>query len=153
MPRKKRSDSVAGDVSAFSGALTPIEPPKKLNKFELVHWYNITCARAREDWTQIDLYRAWNLAKLYFYIEQAHKEIEKQGMAFLNEKGTLINNPAFSRLEVLTRLASSEATKLHVHAEATVGKSEDSAKRATKQRQAENTLNILDSLIARPQVN
>lgn len=153
MTRKKRSDSVAGDIAAFSGALTPIKPPKKLNKEEMVHWDSITRARAREDWTQIDLYRAWNLAKLYFYIEQTHKDIEERGIVFPNEKGTLVNNPAFTRLEVLTRLASSEATKLHVHAEATVGKSEDSVKRATKQREAENTINSLDAFIARPMAN
>ena len=69
-----------------------------------------------------------------------HAEIAEQGMTVENARGTPVDNPAFSRLEKLTRLSVSLSAKLHVHAEATVGKSEDSAKRATKQRQAEQTL-------------
>ena len=95
--------------------------------------------------------------KLMWQIEESHSEIAEKGMTVVNEKGTQIDNPAFSRLEKLTRLATSLSTKLHVHAEATVGKSEDAAKRATKQRDAENTLATkdpsLDDFIARPMVN
>lgn len=156
--KKQRSDSAQGSVNAFSGALSEIAPPNALSDGELRYWNAITRARAREDWTTIDLFRAWNLSKLFFQIEQAHHDIDTNGMMLLNDKGTQINNPAFSRLEVLTRLASSEATKLHVHAEATVGKSEDSAKRATKQRQAEDAMTAagektLSDFIARPSLN
>lgn len=150
MTRKKRSDSAAAAIAAFQGAATQIEPPKPLNEAELVYWRDITRARAREDWTEIDLLHAWNLAKQMHYIDESHKEIAEQGMSVENGRGTMVDNPAFSRLEKLTRLVLSLSTKLHIHAEATVGKSEDSAKRATKQRQAGQTLGEHDDLIAKP---
>lgn len=148
--RKKRSDSKAAAVQAFVGASTSITPPKPLNKNEMIYWENITRARAREDWTEIDLMHAWNLAKQLRYIEETHESIARDGMTLVNERGTIVDNPAFSRLEKLTRLVLSLSSKLHVHAEATVGKSEDSAKRATNQRNASRTMGALDDLIARP---
>lgn len=150
MAKRLRSDSTASQIAAFSAAQKPIEPPKLLNENEMMYWVAITRARAREDWTEIDLYHAWNLAKLQWLIEQSHAEIDEQGMTVVNSKGTQIDNPAFSRLEKLTRLALSLSTKLHVHAEATVGKSEDSANQATKQREAQQVMNDMDGLIAMP---
>ncbi|SUO95245.1 hypothetical protein [Suttonella ornithocola] len=151
MTRRKRSDSTAATVAAFAGASMAIEPPKPLTNQELFYWHDITRARAREDWTAIDLAHAWNLSKLLAYIEQSHTDIAAQGLTLINERGTPVDNPAISRLEKLSRLALSYSTKLHIHAEATVGKSEDSAKRATKQRKAGQTLDDMGSLIARPQ--
>ena len=140
MARKQRTDTAAGDISAFAGALSAITPPKPLDDNEMVYWTAITRARARDDWTAIDLLLAWNLSKMMWQIQLSHAEIAEQGMTVENARGTPVDNPAFSRLEKLTRLSVSLSAKLHVHAEATVGKSEDSAKRATKQRQAEQTL-------------
>ena len=155
--KRQRSDSATAAVMAFNSAQKQIPSPKPLNDAEQVYWAAITRARAREDWTDVDLLHAWNLAKLMWQIEESHLEIAEKGMTVVNEKGTQIDNPAFSRLEKLTRLATSLSTKLHVHDEATVGKSEDAAKRATKQRDAENTLATkdpsLDDFIARPMVN
>ena len=155
--KRQRSDSATAAVTAFNSAQKQIPSPKHLSDAEQVYWAAITRARAREDWTEVDLLHAWNLAKLMWQIEESHLEIAEKGMTVVNEKGTQIDNPAFSRLEKLTRLATSLSTKLHVHAEATVGKSEDAAKRATKQRDAENTLEAkdptLDDFIARPMVN
>ena len=155
--KRQRSDSATAAVMAFNSAQKQIPSPKPLNDAEHVYWAAITRARAREDWTDVDLLHAWNLAKLMWQIEESHLEIAEKGMTVVNEKGTQIDNPAFSRLEKLTRLTASLSTKLHVHAEATVGKSEDAAKRATKQRDAENTLATkdpsLDDFIARPMVN
>ena len=155
--KRQRSDSATAAVMAFNSAQNTIDPPMPLNEREMFYWCAITRARAREDWTAIDLMHAWNLAKQMLLIEQSHEEIAEKGMTVVNEKGTQIDNPAFSRLEKLTRLSASLSTKLHVHSEATVGKSEDAAKRATKQRDAENTLAAkdptLDDFIARPMVN
>ena len=148
--RRTRSDSTAASVKAFAGASEPIEPPKPLEDNELVYWHDITRARAREDWTAIDLMHAWNLSKILAYIEDSHTEIATRGLTITNARGTDVDNPAISRLEKLSRLALSYSTKLHVHAEATVGKSEDSAKRATKQREAGQILDAKSSLIARP---
>ena len=155
MARKgTRSDSAAGAVAAFEGANKDFVPPKPLNDQEMVHWLSITRARARETWTSIDLTRACNLAKLFYYIDQSNEDIAQKGMTLINEKGTPVNNPAFTRLEVLSRLASSEATKLQVAASATVGKAEDAVAKNKKQKEAHQAMTDLNSLIARPsQVN
>ena len=150
MARKKRSDSAAAKIAAFAGAVNDIEPPKPLAQNEIIYWHDIVRARAREDWTAIDLMHAWNLAKLMAYIEVTHKEIAEQGMTLVNAKGTPGNNPAFVRLENLSRLKKKNSTKMNVKAGGTVGKREDSAKRATKQRKAAQIVDGAPDLIARP---
>ena len=154
--KRQRSDTATADIIAYYAASQVIEPPKPLDNQELDYWRAITKARALDDWTAIDLLHAWNLSKLMAQIENSHQEIATNGMTIMTEKGTPIDNPAFSRLEKLTRLATTLSVKLHIHAEATVGRSEDTAKRATKQRAAENHLSSLNEhelshFIARPQ--
>lgn len=134
----------------MQAAASSIPAPEHLAPEDVPYWQSITRARAREDWTNIDLMHAANLSQIMRYIDEAHADIANNGATLVNERGTQIDNPAFSRLEKMTRLALSMATKLHVHAEATVGKSEDSAKRATKQREAERTLDDASDLIAKP---
>lgn len=149
--KRNRSDSSTAAVEAMQAAGSEIPAPESLTPEDVPYWRSITRARAREDWTNIDLMHAASLARLMRYIDESHVEIAEQGMTVVNERGTQIDNPAFSRLEKLSRLALSMSTKLHVHAEATVGKSEDSAKRATKQREAEHTIQQADDdLIAKP---
>lgn len=150
--KRARSDSAAAALSALRGAAQKIAPPETANieQADMPYWESITRARAKDDWTVIDLHHAANLAKILRYIDESHADIAVSGMTLVNERGTQIDNPAFSRLEKLTRLALSMAAKLHVHAEATVGKSEDSAKRATKQRKAEAVISEADDLLAKP---
>ncbi len=148
--KRNRSDSASAAVSAMQSAGQRIPAPESLAPADVPYWDSITRARAKEDWTDVDLQHAASLAKILRYIDDSHAEIAEQGMTLVNERGTQIDNPAFSRLEKMSRLALSMSTKLHIHAEATVGKSEDSAKRSTKQRQAEATLKKADDLIAKP---
>ena len=157
-PKKQRSDSVTADIAAFATAGQDSAPPQPLSDDDMKHWRQIVKARAKDDWTEIDLMHAWNLARIMGYIDQSHDDIAANGMTLTSERGTPIDNPAFSRLEKLSRLAMTYSTKLHIHAEATVGRSADSSKRATKQRQAEAVKsslqeNELGDFIAQPTLN
>ena len=96
--KRQRSDSATAAVVAFNSAQKQIPSPKPLSDAEQVYWAAITRARAREDWTDVDLLHAWNLAKLMWQIEESHLEIAEKGMTVVNEKGTQIDNPAFNPL-------------------------------------------------------
>ena len=149
-PKKQRSDSVTADIAAFSAAGQDIAPPQPLSDDDMKHWRQIVKARAKDDWTEIDLMHAWNLARIMGYIDQSHDDIAANGMTLTSERGT--------PMEKLSRLAMTYSTKLHIHAEATVGRSADSSKRATKQRQAEAVKsslqeNELGDFIAQPTLN
>lgn len=148
--KRNRSDSSTAAVAAMEAAQNGIPAPENLDPADVPYWKSITSARAKDDWTHIDLMHAANLAKILRYVDEAHEQVKEEGATVINARGTPVDNPAFSRIEKMSRLALSMAAKLHVHAEATVGKSEDSAKRATKQRQAATTMERADDLIAKP---
>lgn len=155
MPAKKRqrSDSTAAAVTAFSAAATAVEPPMPLSEAELYYWNAIIRARPLDEWTAIDKMHAWNLSKTMQYIAESHADIATNGLTIMNERGTPIDNPAIRRLETLSRLTITYSTKLHIHAEATVGRSEDSAKRASKQREAQTTLGSLKEGSLKPELS
>ncbi len=54
----------------------------------------------------------------------------------MNAKGTLSVNPKHTLLESLTRRESALSRAIHVHAEATVGKSEDASKKLSTEKKA-----------------
>lgn len=141
--KRPRSDSTAAAVAAFAASAATVEPPMPLSEAEMYYWNAIIRARPLDEWTAIDKMHAWNLSKTMQYIADSHADIATNGLTIVNERGTPIDNPAIRRLETLSRLSITYSVKLHIHAEATVGRSEDSAKRATKQRQAQDTLGSL----------
>jgi hypothetical protein len=76
----------------------------------------------------VDLAKAANLARCQADIERISAELNNEGDTVRNERGTQIVNPKHSLLETLTRREIALSRAIHVHAEATVGKSEDAAK-------------------------
>lgn len=99
-------------------------------------------ARARDTWTEIDLTTAANLARCQADIETLQ--------AALNENGYLIEgkpNPVCALIDTLTRRAVALSRCLHVHAEATVGRSADAAKALANERKAREAVADGDDLI------
>ena len=148
--KRPRSDSTAAAVAAFAASAATVEPPMPLSKAEMYYWNAIIRARPLDEWTAIDKMHAWNLSKTMQYIADSHADIATNGLTIVNERGTPIDNPAIRRLETLSRLSITYST--------TVGRSEDSVKRATKQRQAEAVKsslqeNELGDFIAQPTLN
>lgn len=133
--KRRRSDSAAAAVAAAqAAALGPLDPPKhvKLRRGDRPFWNAIVQARPRDTWTEIDLAQAANLARTQADIEMLQAQLDAQG--YLTPEGK--ENPLAKIVETLSRRAVALARVLHVHAEATVGRSRDAAKALDNERQA-----------------
>lgn len=131
-PKRKRSDSAAAAVQAHqNAALGPLKPPKhiQLRDIDRPFWTAIMTARARDTWTEIDLAHAANLARAQADIERLY-----QSLAVELDIADDDINPKHKLIETLTRRAVALARMLHVHAQATVGRSQDAAKALQNQR-------------------
>lgn len=138
--KRQRSDSITAAVKAAKGvAAGVIEPPEhvQLRDGDRPFWDSLVRARARDTWNVADLENAANLARCKADIERITGEIDSEGDVIKNERGTQIVNPKHTLLETLTRRAMALSRMLHVHAEATVGKSEDAANALAAEKKAE----------------
>lgn len=134
-PRRKRSDSAAAAVAAVqAAALGPLNPPEHvtLRPGDRPFWDAIMLARPRDTWNPVDLAHAANLARAQADIEQVQAQLDEQG--YLTEKGR--ENPLSKVVETLSRRAVLLSRMIHVHAEATVGRSRDAAKALENERKA-----------------
>lgn len=150
--RRKRSDSAEAAIEAMSGAGATVEPPPhlRLRDRDLPFWAGIVRARAREDWTEIDLAHAGNLARCMADIERIQAEIDGEGDTLVNDRGTVVMNPKHSLLETLSRRSIALCRALQVHAHALQGDSRDQQKKSSTQRKAAAALSGVDELIQRP---
>lgn len=117
-----------------------IDPPSHvtLRDGDRPFWDAIVRARAAQSWNASDLELAASLARCKADIETVQMEITASGNIVENDKGTQIINPRHALLETLTRRAIAMSRMLHVHAEATCGKSEQQAKRALPEKDAQS---------------
>ncbi|MCS6490771.1 TerS protein [Burkholderia thailandensis] len=133
-PRRKRSDSATAAIQAHqNAALGPLEPPAyvMLRDSDRPFWNAIMAARARDTWTEIDLAHAANLARCQSDVARLQAEIEREGDVI---DGAL--NPKHKLVETLSRRAVALSRMLHVHAQATVGRSEDARDALKNEREA-----------------
>ena len=107
-------------------ALGPLDPPAhvSLREGDRPFWDAIVTSRARDTWTDVDLCTAATLAKAQADIGQLQAKLDTEG--YLLQSGKV--NPLAALVETLTRRTVALSRVLHVHAIATVGKSEDAAK-------------------------
>jgi hypothetical protein len=125
-PKRNRSDSNAAAVrAAQAAALGPIDPPEHvtLREGDRPFWNAIVTSRARDTWTDTDLTTAANLARSQADIERLQARLDAEGY-ILDGKA----NPVAALVETLTRRAVALSRVLHVHAEATVGRSANASK-------------------------
>lgn len=126
-PKRNRSDSAAAAVrAAQAAALGPIDPPAHvaIREGDRPFWDAIVLARARDTWTAIDLTTAANLARSQSDIERLQSELDAAGYVLADGKP----NPIAALVETLTRRTVALSRALHVHAQATVGRSADASK-------------------------
>lgn len=156
-PARKRAKvgTTAGDVAAFAGALTAIEPPahSPLRSEDLPFWEDITRARAKDTWSKLDLVLAVNLARTLADIEKAQRQLDAEGFVIENARGTMVENPMFRVLETLKRAATTLSKHLQVHSHATNGPSRNLKPGSAAQRAAESVMGGVqddDGLISVP---
>lgn len=125
MKRQPANSITAAVRAAQNAARGPIEPPAHvaLRDTDRPFWNSIVGARARDTWNDADLEMAGNLARCKADIERLQREIDAEGDVLKNDRGTQIMNPKHTLLETLSRRAVALSRMLHVHAEATSGKS------------------------------
>lgn len=147
MSVKKRADhnSTLGEQESFSNAMAKIEPPAHvlLRDCDWPFWYAITAVRASNSWNDTDLAKAANLARCQSDIERLAQEIEAEGDIIKNDRGTPIVNPKHTLLETLSRREVAISRVLHVHAEATIGRSRDSGNRSVAQQEKRSSVDGL----------
>lgn len=149
-PKSKRSDSSHVQTKIMADALRGQQVPDcvELEKKDMPFWIAI-CA-AREQWTNVDLIHAANLARCMSSIEENTKALRSEGDVLLNQKGSPVMNPRFTILEQLSRRSVALSSKIQVHAAATVGESKLSRGKNAAKRDALQAMEDDDDLIARP---
>ena len=130
----------------------PPTPPPHIDVPEdaMAHWWAIARARDYSAWTDVDLEHAANLACCFADCERLRRELRQEGDVVVNARGTPVANPKHAILEILSRRSVSLSKLIHVHAEATSGKSRDEVKRNKKQREMAGKKETMDDLIPQP---
>lgn len=106
--KRARSDSVESAVKAMlSAALPDLPVPAHVSMTEeaMKFWPGITRARAREEWRDVDLVVAAQLAVCQAEIEAETVLLRDEGTILKRENGTTVENP---RNRVLQNLATRE---------------------------------------------
>lgn len=82
-----------------------LEPPGHVDVPEaaMPFWLDITRARARSEWSRIDMTAAANLARCCADIERLSAELMSEEDIVQNARGTPVVNPKHALLETLTR--------------------------------------------------
>ena len=113
-------------ANAFAGTL---EPPASVNlrAEDLPIWRMLMGARARAEWSSVDLHHAANLARSLADIERMSTELSAEGDVLLNPRGTVVANPKHGLLEILSRRVVALTKLLQMHAYAVTGDADNKA--------------------------
>lgn len=132
--KRARTDTAKAAVEATqNAALPPLDPPMcvTLRPADRPFWDRIVQSKARDNWTDVDLVSAAQLARAQSDIEELQRQIDVDGYVV---DGKI--NPAAQMLETLSKRAIALTRVLQVHALATVGRSGDTRDSARLEREA-----------------
>lgn len=103
MARRQRElrTSVTSQIEQFRSTAAPIEPRASLTDAERTYFNQIVTDREAASWSPNHLTLATNLAKTYAAIDKLWEEIDSTGFTLMNERGTLIANPALNALNTM----------------------------------------------------
>lgn len=144
-PKRKRSDSAKAAIEATkAAAMGVLAAPEHitLRKQDKPFWTAIVQSRAADTWTDSDLATAATMARAQADIEGLQKKLDDEGYVC---DGKI--NPTAQALEMLSRRVVALSRVLHVHAQATVGRSADASKALELEKQARQALSDDDDLI------
>jgi hypothetical protein len=121
--RTRTSDTVSGAIDNLQEALKPlpaIPAHVKLRDCDKPFWIDILRARARNEWTELDLILAAQLARCQADIEIEQDKIYAEGSITVNDRGTSVTNPRLRALNELkqSQLATVKALALNATAKA-----------------------------------
>lgn len=150
---KVQSHTIDGVIKAAQAAASPL--PKlpdhvNLNKCDLPFFEAILRARARDEWDEVSVVLAAQLARCQRNIEEEAAKLEAEGSVIENARGTPVMNPRHSVLEQLSRREMAVMRSLRLTGTAS-GDVRDLEKNRKLQRQAEGLRDELkdeDDLLA-----
>lgn len=105
-PRRTRADSAASAVQAMVSASQPdIAVPAyvTLTESAVPFWAGVVRARTRDEWTEVDLVVAAQLAQCQADIAEEDALLREEGKVIRNDKGTPVMNPRTTVMEQLAR--------------------------------------------------
>ncbi len=133
-PRNRRSDSAASAVQAAqNAALGPRDPlpHAPVPEAAVPFWLAIMRNRPRDRWNDADLANAATLATCQADVQRLQAEIATEGDVL---EGKI--NPKHTLLDKLVRRVMGLSRMLHVHPEATDGRSQNAGKALANEHQA-----------------
>ena len=157
MTRKAETRARAGTARAATEAIQKAaagwpSPPVRLSAKEQRFWDSVMVARLPQQWAQVDLHVAAELARALCDINEHRIALKKEG--------SLIDGKANARhalIETLNRRVLAQMRLLQIHAVATVGpKREQGGTKAEAEaaaaalRKPKNAAQDIDSLLAQP---
>ena len=110
-----RSDSASSAIDAMTNAAKkPLVPPAQcpLRKEDIPFWNSIIASRARDEWTEVDLVIAAQLARTQADYEEEHRllyderpiEYDQHGRSFVNARCRYIDLLAKKQLALMRAL-------------------------------------------------
>lgn len=104
--KRTRADSAASAVKAMVDAAKPdVEIPDyvTLTPSALPFWAGVVRARARDEWIDVDLVVAGQLAQCQADIAEEDAALRAEGRVIKNDRGTPVMNPRTTVMEQLAR--------------------------------------------------
>lgn len=126
MMKNNRFDGASGATEIMQTVAGELPKPPEHCRLQAKHmpfWNALMVARGGVKWTDADLEIAALAARCKCKIEELEIRLEREGDIIINARGTQIANPLHQILETHCRRMVSLSRMLHVHAEATSGKS------------------------------
>lgn len=140
MTKRPKADSTTSIIKAMSDAAKEVlMPPEhvKITPDAMNYWKGIITARARDEWTEVDLVVVAQLAQCQCDMAEQDIALREEGSIVKNDRGTQIMNPRATLMENLARreMALMRTLRLGGHAG---GDARDDVKRRSIQKQSEN---------------
>ena len=139
MKKPRKAGSVESAVKAMFDAAGPeLQVPAHCNlrAGDMPFWHGIMRARARDEWTEVDLVVATQLARCQADIDEEQVALAAEGTVVRNDRGTLCANARVSVLEQFARREMALMRTLRMGGQV-AGDSRDEAGRRKLQRSAE----------------
>ena len=105
---KKRLDknSLTEAVSGFQGSIASVPIPEGValkSEEEVIIWEQLTRARSREDWRDVDLLVVAKIVKTEVDMRKHQETLDKSGVLIKNNKNALVANPLIAVIDTLQR--------------------------------------------------
>lgn len=145
MSKRQRIDTAAGQMQIMQEAQTIVEVPAHINLPAdcRQHWDSIVANRLPSLWNTADLEMAATLARVKRDIERNYAALANEDDMVEGKYGPVVN-PRHKLLEDLTRRAISISRAIKIHADATVGRSENLPKKMQALNEARGHMGAVD---------